>query len=67
MDIQLPFISGNEAAKMIREIRNDLPIIAQSGNAYEADRSASIQAGCNDFITKPILHEKLLAILDRDL
>jgi signal transduction histidine kinase/CheY-like chemotaxis protein len=67
MDIQLPFISGNEAAKMIREIRNDLPIIAQSGNAYEADRSASIQAGCNDFITKPILHEKLLAILDRYL
>ncbi len=67
MDIQLPFISGNEAAQMIRQIRKDLPIIAQSGNAYEADRNASMQAGCNDFITKPILHDKLLAILDRYL
>ena len=67
MDIQLPFISGNEAAKMIRQIRIDLPIIAQSGNAYETDRNASIQAGCNDFITKPILHDKLLSILDRYL
>ena len=67
MDIQLPFISGNEAAKMIRQIRKDLPIIAQSGNAYETDRSASIQAGCNDFLTKPILHDKFLAILDRYL
>jgi len=67
MDIQLPFISGNEAARMIRQIRSDLPIIAQSGNAYEADRYASIQAGCDDFITKPILHDKLIAILDRYL
>ena len=47
----------------IREFRKDLPIIAQSGNAYETDRAESLRAGCNDFITKPIQSEKLLAVL----
>ncbi len=67
MDIQLPFISGNDATKRIREFNRDVPIIAQSGNAYESDRMESINAGCNDFISKPIHSEKLLAILDKYL
>lgn len=67
MDIQLPFISGTEAAKKIREIRKDLPIIAQSGNVYDADRAACLEAGCNEFIAKPILPDALLAVLDRFL
>jgi CheY-like chemotaxis protein len=67
MDIQLPFVSGNDAARMIRQIRSDLPIIAQSGNVYDSDRAASLKAGCNDFITKPIVPDTLLAVLDRYL
>ncbi|MCU0847789.1 MAG: ATP-binding protein [Spirochaetes bacterium] len=67
MDIQLPFMSGNDAAKMIREIRKDLPIIAQSGNAYDTDRMDSINAGCNEFIAKPVLTDRLLEVLDRYL
>ncbi|HNW29133.1 MAG TPA: ATP-binding protein [Spirochaetota bacterium] len=67
MDIQLPLLSGNDAARRIREFRKDLPIIAQSGNAYETDRAESLRAGCNDFITKPIQSEKLLAVLERFL
>ncbi len=67
MDIQLPLLSGNDAARRIREFRKDLPIIAQSGNAYETDRAESLNAGCNDFLTKPIQSEKLLAILEQYL
>jgi len=67
MDIQLPFMSGNDAARMIREIRKDLPIIAQSGNAYDTDRIESINAGCNEFIAKPVLTDRLLEVLDRYL
>lgn len=67
MDIQLPFMSGNEAARLIRSFRRDLPIIAQSGNAFDADRIACLEAGCNEFMAKPILKDRLLSVLERFL
>ena len=60
MDIQLPGMSGNEATKEIKKIRSDLPIIAQTAHAMTEDKNRSIDAGCDDYITKPINMDGLL-------
>ena len=60
MDIQLPGMSGNEATKEIREIRPDLPIIAQTAHAMAEDKNRSLDAGCDDYITKPLNMDLLL-------
>jgi PAS domain S-box-containing protein len=59
MDIKLPDIDGFEVTSKIRQIRPDLPIIAQTAFALVGDREKALDAGCNDYITKPILKEKL--------
>ena len=60
MDLQLPGISGNEATSKIREIRDDLPVIAQTAHAMVEDKKKSLDAGCDDYITKPINMDLLL-------
>ena len=54
MDVQLPGMSGNEAASRIRQFNDKIPIIAQTAHAMSEDRMKSIDAGCDDYITKPI-------------
>lgn len=60
MDIQLPVMDGYMAAEKIREIRNDMIIIAQTAYGLLGDRQRIAQAGFNDFLLKPILSNKLL-------
>ncbi len=67
MDVQMPELDGLEAA---RRIRTDpqvphIPIIAMTADALEGDRAACLEAGMDDFISKPIDSKTLLAILDR--
>ena len=59
MDIKMPNLDGLEATRIIRQLSAEVPIIAQSAYAYEHDRNAAEEAGCNDFISKPIAQEKL--------
>ena len=59
MDIKIPNLDGLEATRIIRQLSAEVPIIAQSAYAYEHDRNAAEEAGCNDFISKPIAQEKL--------
>ena len=54
MDIQLPGIDGNTATERIREFDKELPIIAQTAYALEEERKKILQAGCNDYVSKPI-------------
>jgi CheY-like chemotaxis protein len=49
----------------IRELSATVPIIAQSAFAYEQDRKAAEEAGCNDFIAKPIADDKLKAMIHK--
>jgi signal transduction histidine kinase len=63
MDIKMPIMNGIEAAKLIRSISARIPIIALSAYAYDQDRNAALQAGCNDFLAKPYQKEQLLDIL----
>jgi PAS domain S-box-containing protein len=60
MDIRLPLMSGLEATKKIREGGNQVPIIAQTAYAMSEDKSVCLDAGCDDYVSKPIHKELLL-------
>lgn len=54
MDINMPKMNGLEATRAIREFNNNIPIIALTANAFDSDKADAKNAGCNDFIAKPI-------------
>ena len=65
MDIKMPNLDGLEATKIIRELSPTVPIIAQSAYAYQQDQIAATDAGCSDFITKPISQAKLKDMINK--
>jgi PAS domain S-box-containing protein len=65
LDVRMPVMDGYEAAQKIREFNKDIIIIAQTAHAFTEDRDKVIDAGCNDYISKPILDEKLFSLLER--
>lgn len=65
MDIQMPVMNGIEATKQIREFRPELPIIATTAYAQTGDEHRFIDAGCSDYLPKPIKKEKLLCLIDQ--
>jgi CheY-like chemotaxis protein len=67
MDIKIPGINGYEATRQIREFNKEVFILAQTAYAQSGDREKSIQAGCDDYISKPINKEKLLRIISTQL
>lgn len=67
MDIQLSEMNGWEATMKIRENDSEIPIIAVTAFASNPTRKKSIEAGCNDFITKPINKIKLVQLIDKYL
>ncbi len=60
MDMRLPDISGNKTTVLIKSIRKQLPVIAQTANAQAEDRISCYSAGCCDFISKPYTRGSLL-------
>ncbi|MBU8891920.1 MAG: PAS domain S-box protein [Bacteroidales bacterium] len=60
MDIQLPDKDGLQVTREIRKLNKKIPIIAQTAYAMSEDKINCIKAGCNDYISKPIILDKLL-------
>ncbi|MCK5536038.1 MAG: response regulator, partial [Bacteroidales bacterium] len=67
MDIQLPKLNGLEATKEILKFRPNLPIISQTANAMREDENMAFEAGCVDYVSKPISEETLLEIINKNL
>jgi two-component system, cell cycle response regulator DivK len=69
LDLGLPVLDGWEAARLLKqdERTQAIPIIALSAHAMAGDRAAALEAGCNDYGTKPVdfrqLLEKMAALL----
>ena len=60
MDIQMPVMNGHDATREIKKMRPDLPVIALTAYAFDKDRLRCEEAGCNDFLPKPINRSDLL-------
>ena len=54
MDIQMPKMNGYDATRNIRQFNKDVVIIAETAYGLSGDREKAIEAGCNDYISKPI-------------
>ena len=67
MDIKMPEMNGYETIRSIREIDQNLPIIAQSAYAMQEEIEKCYTVGCNDYITKPIDGANLITRLGRYL
>ncbi|MBU1247778.1 MAG: response regulator [Proteobacteria bacterium] len=70
MDIQMPIMDGYEASREIRRFegeqgRSKAPIIAVTAHASEENHRMVLEAGCDDFITKPVPKAKLLEAIQR--
>ena len=65
MDIELPVMNGYEATKVIKQSRPDLPIIAQTAYAMTGERERSEEAGCDDYLAKPIRKDDLIEAISR--
>ncbi len=64
MDLKMPILDGYKAAGEIRELDEKIPIIAQTAYALSGDSEKAINAGCTDYITKPIKKDLLLAKIE---
>jgi signal transduction histidine kinase/DNA-binding NarL/FixJ family response regulator len=67
MDVQMPIMDGFTATQELRGKGYRGPIIALTANAMERDRSKCLDAGCNEFVTKPIEMQKLIKAIGRYL
>ena len=64
MDVQMPGMDGTEAARWIRNNGYDVPIIALTAKAFVEDEKNCLEAGMNDFMTKPVDYKALLSRVD---
>jgi CheY-like chemotaxis protein/HPt (histidine-containing phosphotransfer) domain-containing protein len=70
LDVQMPEMDGYEAARRIRDRsspvrRHDVPIVAMTANAFAGDRARCLEAGMNDYLTKPVSARGLAEAVER--
>lgn len=67
MDLQMPEMNGYEATQLLKKKYPDLPVIAQTAFAMSDDREKALDAGCDDYLAKPIKSKDLLNITEKYL
>jgi len=65
MDIKMPGMDGHEATRQIRQFNPGVIIIAQTAFAFTGDQEEAIEAGCNDYISKPLNKHSLLELIKK--
>ena len=67
MDMSLPEVDGWEATKRLKgqQATRDIPVLGLSAHAMSGDRQRGLDAGCNDYDTKPVDFRRLLGKIDR--
>lgn len=65
MDIQMPHMNGLEATRVIREKYPDIPIVAMTAQSMKGDREKCLEAGMNDYISKPIKIDTVIEIITK--
>ena len=69
MDVSLPGMDGLQAIKELKEMDSTrrIPMIALTAHAMLGDEKRFLEAGCDDYISKPIRYEKMLEIIEKNL
>ena len=67
MDIRMPIMDGFEATRQIRQFNKDVIIIAQTAYAFTGESEKAIEAGCNDYISKPINKALLFELIQKHI
>ncbi len=65
MDLKMPLMNGLEATRIIRTFNKKVIIIAQTAYALAGDREKALEAGCNDYLAKPIKKEVLMGLIKK--
>jgi len=65
MDIKMPGMNGLEATRKIKKLKPEIPIIIQTAYSMQNDEKISTEAGCDDYIVKPIKKEKLYSLVSK--
>ncbi|MEI7501612.1 MAG: response regulator, partial [Bacteroidota bacterium] len=63
MDIRMPGMGGYEATRQIRKFNKDVIIIAQTAYGLKGDQQKAIDAGCNEYLSKPIDKDELVRLM----
>jgi CheY-like chemotaxis protein len=65
MDVLIPFVNGIDVTREIRKQKNTVPVIIITAYTSKEIRQNSYMAGCNEFLTKPVLPNELLKIISK--
>lgn len=63
MDIDLPIMNGYEATKAIKQLRPELPVVAQTAFAMSGEKERCLEAGCDEYLAKPIRKDDIIKVI----
>jgi PAS domain S-box-containing protein len=65
MDIDLPIMDGCDATRAIKQFRPELPVVAQTALAMSGEKERCIEAGCDEYLAKPIRKDDIIRVISK--